>query len=107
MTSETVKWLPHGMPIPSGWTKCADAPAHHGRHAVLITPLKRKTGTTHLLEWMPLGWFSAQKLADQTHRNRNATRILLLRAVKKGWVERRRVDCPCCASSVYEYRRIK
>lgn len=32
----TVRWLPHGEPLPAGWKRCNEALSHHSRHAVLI-----------------------------------------------------------------------
>lgn len=107
MTTQTVRWHPRGEPVPPGWRKVSNAPAHHGQYSILISPQRRKVGRTHLLDGMPLGWFSAQKLADRMGRERGATRCLLRHALKKGWVERRKVECRCCASSIFEYRRVK
>lgn len=107
MTTQLVKWHPRDLPVPAGWRKAGDGPGKHGDYSILITPQRRKTGRTHLLDGMPLGWFSAQKLAERMGRERAATRCLLRHALKKGWVERRKVECRCCASSIFEYRRVK
>lgn len=42
MTKSTVKWHPAHKPVPRGWRKVADAPAHHGRYSVLIEKTKTK-----------------------------------------------------------------
>ncbi len=34
--AQTVRWLPHGEPLPKGWKRCHEAMSHHSRHAVLI-----------------------------------------------------------------------
>jgi hypothetical protein len=107
MSAQSLRFHPRGEQVPPGWHKVGDAPAHHARHSILIAPIERKVGQCHLLEKMGDGWISAQKLADDHCRDRGATRRLLAFAMRNGWVERRKINCPCCASSIYEYRKTR
>lgn len=107
MSAQSLRFHPRGEKVPPGWRKIADAPAHHARHAIIIEPIERKVGKSHLVDAIPPGWWSAQKLADTLNRDRHATRRLLAHALRLGWVERRKCDCARCASSIYEYRKTR
>ena len=104
--TQIVRWHARGEPVPAGWRLVAKAPAHHARHAVLIEAVRRKVGKSHILDRMPRRqWITSMKLAQRLGRDRPSTRYLLVRAFKRGWVERRRVVCACCASAIFQYRR--
>lgn len=103
-------------PIPRGWKLAQSLQAmHHNRHSVLITPIarqwKQKTdrriGVTagRLLVAMPLGWHTARALANMLRKKRDNVGVQLLRAYRKGLVERREVVCSHCGQRVLEWRR--
>lgn len=113
--SPEIRWHPLGKPLPRGWKLAQDkrVMSVSNLHQVMIEPTRkpqktaRRIGLSYLHRAMPLGWVSAQKLADKLGKPRDGMRRLLAHALRQGWVERRKVECRCCASSIFEYRRVK
>lgn len=110
MSGEIVRWHPLGKPLPKGWEIAQDkrvlAPSNH--YQILIRPRRRRAGHQYIVDELPSdgSWISARKLAKQIGSiDRNHASVLLLRALHHNLVERRRVECPCCALQVYEWRK--
>ena len=112
MTTQIVRWLAHGEPVPEGWRVLCDAPAHHGRHSRLIGEIgakipktDRARGRQCVVESMPLReWLTVVEIAERFGRPVASVKTLVRRGWETGWLERRPV---AGARGRYEYRRVK
>lgn len=67
----------------------------------------RRNGRHGVLEAMGIGWHTAPVIALRYGRDRSITGVLLLRALRKGLVERRLTRCECCGVRIYQWRRVR